>query len=969
MTDPARRRRVEEVCDTALDRPTGERAAFVAAACGDDHALRQEVEALLAHARTAEGFLAAPMGAVAARVLGGATGASVGRQISSYRILAHLGTGGMGEVYRARDTKLGRDVAIKVLPAAFTSDTDRLARFEREARLLAALNHPNIATIHGLEEADGVRALVMELVEGPTLAEKLAHDSQRQARAGLPIAEALKIGGQIADALEAAHAKGVIHRDLKPANIKLGHDGSVKVLDFGLAKAFSPDGSGSDMSHLPSLAATDLQAGLIVGTPGYMSPEQARGQAIDKRTDIWAFGCVLYEMLTGRAAFPGETISDTMAATVDREPEWGALPALTPAGITRLLQRCLNKDPKRRLRDIGEARIELETPEPATVSPVPGAIPSRGAVLVLPRWAAWLAAAVIVSVGVAAVTRWPGRTSVTVPTVTRFDVPVPSGYEMAVWVAPSLAISSDGSKLVFETQGRLHLRAFDRPDAQPIPGTDGGFSPFFSPDGEWIGFVRGDTLMKVLAAGGTPMTIVKAFIANGASWGPDGRIVFSGALGNGGLWSVSADGGPLEQITRVSESAMETGHYWPDVLPDGAVLYTVIGPSGHAPDARLVVEDRTTGTRAIVAHGVTYGRYVAGHLFYADANGTLLVQPFDVPGRRTRGPAQAVLPGVRVGTWGGGASYAVSSTGTLAYVTGTEFAGSILAELDFSGRERRRFGMPGSFGYLALSPDGRTLAMMMRSVNNDDIYLMDTASGRFDRFSFDIAEDESPVWSPDGRQVAYSSASVGEQRRVFVKTVGSVEGEKLVYTGTRHLHLQSWSPDGRLLAFYEFGPRSTDIWMLDLNDAMRLVPIATTPASERGAVFSPDGRWLAYDSDETGRPEVYVASLTNLGAKQMVSRDGAAGPQWSATDQELFFWSGNWGSPGRIMMARRVAGAGTIAWENPVRLFDVPRINDFAVARDGRSFYFVAPNPDGPAREIHVMLNWQEELKQRVPTR
>jgi len=700
-----------------------------------------------------------------------------------------------------------------------------------------------------------------------------------------------------------------------------------------------------------------------------MSPEQTKGQVVDKRSDVWAFGCVLYEMLTGNRPFQGRDVSEVLAYVLTQQPDWAALPASTPPSIRRLVRRCLEKEPRRRLRDIGDARIELETTEPATASPVPEALPSRGAVLVLPRWAAWAATAVVVSVAVVAVTGWRRGTPVTVPKVSRFDVPVTSGYETVHWVVPSLAISSDGSKFVFETQGRLHLRALDRFDVQPIPGTDGAFSPFFSPDGEWIGFVRGDALIKVPTAGGTPVKIVDAFSANGASWGHDGSIVFSGALGNGSLWSVSANGGRPEQITHVSESAKETGHYWPYVLPDGAVLYTVIGPSGHAQDARLVVEDRAKGTRTIVADGVTYGRYLAGHLLYADANGTLLLQPFDLPSRRTSGPARAVLPGVRVSTWGGGVSYAVSSTGTLAYVTGTELAESILTELDFSGRERRRFGMPRSFGYLALSPDGRTLAMMIRSVNNDDIYLMDTASGRFDRFSFDIAEDESPVWSPDGRQVAYSSASVGEKRHVFVKTVGSAEPEKLVYTGKHHLHLQSWSPDGHWLAFYEFNPRSTDIWALDLNDATRLVPVATTSAGEQGAAFSPDGRWLAYQSDETGRPEVYVVSFPDLGAKQQVSRDGGASPQWSMTGQELFFWEGNWGSPGRMMMAHRAVGARAIAWENPVRLFDVPRVNDFAVARDGRSFYFVASNPDGPAREIRVVVNWLEELKQRVPVR
>ena len=397
---------VSRLYHDVLGRAEEERAAFLHEACGGDEALRREVESLLAQGRSAEGFLSGAALDVAAKVMRDEPRTlMIGTQFGGYQILSLLGTGGMGEVYRARDTKLGRDVAIKVLPAFFANDPDRLARFAREARLLAALNHPHIATIHGLEEADGVRALVMELVEGPTLAEKLAHGSRRSVRAGLPLAEALRIGGQIAEALEAAHEKGIIHRDLKPANIKLSHDGNVKVLDFGLAKAFSSDGTGSDLSHLPTVTATDLQAGAIVGTPAYMSPEQARGQAVDKRTDIWAFGCVLYEMLTGRAVFPGETISDTIAAILEREPEWGALPAHTPAGIRRLLRRCLDKDPNRRLHDIADARIEIDDvqsglQQDGRVAPAPAGSDER---------LAWASALALVALIAAAIGVWALR--------------------------------------------------------------------------------------------------------------------------------------------------------------------------------------------------------------------------------------------------------------------------------------------------------------------------------------------------------------------------------------------------------------------------------------------------------------------------------------------------------------------------------------------------------------------------------
>jgi Tol biopolymer transport system component len=874
-----------------------------------------------------------------------------GTRFGNCEILHSIGRGGMGEVYRARDTRLDRDVAVKVLPESVIADPDRLARFEREAKVLASLNHPHIGAIYGIEEAAGVRALILELVEGPTLAERIA-------RGPIPLDEAMPIARQIAEALEAAHENGVIHRDLKPANIKVRPDGVVKVLDFGLAKALEASPGDPALSQAPTLtspAATRM--GVILGTAAYMSPEQAKGNPVDKRTDIWAFGCVLFEMLTGKRPFDGSDVSDVLAYVLTQQPDFAALPEDAPAAVRRLIRRCLEKDSKRRLRDIGEARVELESTQPVVEE-----IPARTAAL--PRWMMWTAAAavlVILGLAAAAWTGWRRGEASTASDITRFAVPLPAGHRMLYGQIPTLAISPDGSRIVFETQGRLHVRMLDRFDAEPIPGTEGANTAFFSPDGNWIGFVRGATLMRVPTKGGTPQKITDASAAQGASWGRDDRIVFSGALGNGGLWFVSADGGTPEQMTTVSESEKETGHYWPDILPDGAVLYTAIGPSGHAQDARLVVWDTAKRTRTIVAEGVSYGRYVAGRLIYADANGTLLLQPFDLAGRKTTGPARAVLPGVRAAVWGGAVSYAVSPNGTLAYVTGTEHTESILTELDRSGRELRRFGKPQSVGYPAVSPDGRALALIIRSPNNDDIYVMDIASGRFDRFSFDIAEDESPVWSPDGKQIAYSAAAAGEQRRVFVKTVGGAEPEKLVYTGKRHLHLGSWSPDG-WLAFYEFHPRSTDIWAVSLKDSTKLMPVATTPAGEWNPAFSPDGRWLAYDSDETGRSEVYVVSFPDLGARRQVSRDGGGVPRWSANGQELFFVAGDGDSPARMMLARRAASAGAIDWETPVRLFDLPSGYDYAVAPSGRSIYYVASNPESPAREIRVVVNWLQEL-------
>jgi serine/threonine-protein kinase len=832
--------------------------------------------------------------------------------------------------------------------------------------LLASLNHPNIAGIHGFEDTGAVHALVLELVEGPTLADRIAHGP-------IPLDEALPIARQLAEALEAAHEQGIIHRDLKPANIKVRPDGMVKVLDFGLAKAFDaePAATASGLSMSPTITSpAATRVGAILGTAAYMSPEQARGKVVDKRSDIWAFGCVVYEMLTGRRAFGGDEITDTLAFVITKEPDWSAMPASAPSTLDRLLRRCLEKDPKRRLRDIGEARIELEGAEPSHLVVASEARHADRKGLTVPTWVAWVSAAVVGILIAATVTNWQ-REAPTLPArISRFAIPVPSGFQMMLGQNPSLAISPDGTSIVFETGGRLHMRTLDRFAAEPIPGTDGANQPFFSPDGAWFGFVLGNTLMKVPLAGGPPVKIAEAFNPLGATWGRDGRIVFAGALGNGGLWAVSSDGGKPEQISVVSESENETQHVWPDVLPDGSVLYTVLGPSGHAADARLVVQNSEPGTRLVVGEGVTYGRYLgSGHLLYADAEGTLLVQPFDLAGKRTTGPARAVLSGVRTSIWGGAVSYAVSSTGTLAYVTGTEFAESILVELDPSGRERRRFGTPRSYGLPELSPDGSTLALSIRSPNNDDIYLMDVASGRLDRFSFDVAEDETPIWSPDGRRIAYSSAAVGEQRRILVKTIGSTEPERLLYTGKRHLHLSSWSPDGRWIAFYEFHPRSVDAWLLDVNDTSKLVPVATTPANEWDPEFSPDGRWLAYSSDETGREEVYVVSVPDLGARQQVSHDGGVRPQWSSTGRDLYFFD-RFNMSGTMMAATRAANASVLAWQEPRPLFKVPRVDYAELARDGQSVYFIAPNPDGPAREINVVVNWlQEALNEPVDRR
>jgi eukaryotic-like serine/threonine-protein kinase len=864
-----------------------------------------------------------------------------------YTIERELGRGGTAIVYQAEDLKHQRKVALKVLRPELSAVLGG-DRFLAEIRVTAGLQHPHLLPLFDSGTAGGLLYYVMPHVEGDSLRRKLERETQ------LSVEEAIQIATQVASALDYAHRHGIIHRDVKPENILLA-EGQALVADFGIALALQS--AGGDRF---------TETGLSLGTPQYMSPEQASGgRELDARTDVYSLACVLYEMLAGQPPHTGPTVQAIIARVVTEEPQpISNLRRRVPEHIAAALDQALAKVPADRFTTVAEFADSLAGRLPVRLALRGRKRGPAAAMLLLPRWTAWAAVAVLAALTAAAVAGWVRRGAAAASSVTRFAVPMPSGYTMLWGQEPDLAISPDGDRLVYRTGGRLYMRALDRLDAQPIPGTEGAHTPFFSPDGVWLGFVRGPALMKVAIAGGPSVTIADAFVAGGAAWGRDGRVIYAGALGNGGLWSVPAagGGGQPEQITVVSDSANETNHWWPDLLPDGAVLYTALGPSGKAQDARLVVQDLARGTRTVVAQGVTYGRYVApGYLLYADATGTLLLQPFDWRGRRTTGPARAVLGGVRVSASGGGVPYALSQTGTLVYITGTELETSVLTELDLRGREQRRFGPPRTFGNLALSPDGRVLAMTIGTANNTDIWLMDIASARFDRFTFEITQDETPVWSPDGRRIAYSSAWVGEQRHVFVKTLGSATPARLVHTGKRHLHLTSWSPDNRWLAFYEFNPRSTDAWLLDLRDTTRLVPVATTLAAEEQAVFSPDGRWLAYSSDESGRWEVYAVSLPDLGAKQQVSRQGGVLPRWSATGEELFFFDRYVGERGRMMLARR-AGAGGMAWQEPVPLFEIARAQDFAVARDGRSIYFVAPNPDAAAREVLVAVNWLQKV-------
>ena len=948
---------VSRICHDVPGRAEEERAAFLHEVCGDDEALRREVESLLAQERSAEGFLSVPAVDVAEKLIHDESYTSmIGKQVVGYQILSLLGTGGMREVYRARDTKLRRDVAIKVLPSFFANDPDRLARFAHEARLLAALNHPHIATIHGFEEADGVRALVMELGEGPTLAEKLAHGSRRSVKAGLPLSEALKIGGQIAEAVEAAHKKGVIHRDLKPANIKLGHDGNVKVLDFGLAKAFSSDSAGSNLSRLPTITVTELQAGAIVGTPAYMSPEQARGQAIDKRTDIWGFGCVLYEMLTGRAVFPGETISDTIAAILEREPEWSALPAHTPAGIRQLLRRCLDKDPNRRLHDIADARIEIDDvqsdrQQDRRVAPAPAG--SR-------RRLAWASALALITLIAAAIGMWALRPVPTAPEV-RFEINTPPTVD------PSLAISPDGLKIIFVArsagQSQLWLRSLDSPSARPLPGTERASSPFWSPDSRSIGFFADEKLKRMDIAGGSIQTLASALVAFGGAWNSDGTIVFSTNPGRP-IVRVSAGGGESSAATRF-ESPQQS-HSSPRFLPDGRhFLFFVTGTA----EARGVYIGQLDGldTKRVFDADAPAVYAATGHLLFI-REGKLLAQDFDPDRLELRGDPFPMAEHVTAATM-----LSASVAGPIVYRTASEERGQRqLVWVDRSGRELDKVVYPDAAAQgPSLSLDGRRVAVFRLVNGNMDIWSYETSRRAWDRITFDPGDDIYPLWSPDGTRIVFGSArKTDDVMNLYRKLLSAPPGsEELVLSTQQGKFPMDWSADGRFLLYDSFDPkRGTDIWALPLEGDRKPFAVVQTDFSERLAQFSPDGTWIAYQSDKTGHFEIYLRPFPGPGGDSRASTAGGAQARWNRNGRELFYIAAD----DRLMAVpiRFSSDGKTVEFGSPLGLFAtsvgstafLTYRQQYVVSPDGQSFVMNSVLGEASASPITVILNWKPKL-------
>jgi Tol biopolymer transport system component len=934
------------------------RAQFLDVACANDYMIRTDVEALLA-SDTDDGFLNETPWTLISEAVGPAADAissperapelvplAAGARLGSYEIQAAIGAGGMGVVYRARDTRLNRDVALKVLPDAFVRDPDRLERFQREAQVLASLNHPNIAHIFGFEQNDARPFLVLELVDGQTLADTIALGA-------VPRAEALTIAVQIADALEAAHEQGIIHRDLKPANIKAREDGTIKVLDFGLAKALDPPPTASARaSDSPAPGARVTEAGIILGTAAYMAPEQARGKSADRRADVWAFGVVLFEMLTGRQLFFGETASEVMASVMKDEPDWTRLPADLPEPVRRLLRRCLEKDPKKRLSSMGDARLELMEPH----QPLQSA--ARRPRHASPGW--MLGAAVA---GAALMAAWPivapPLRPVSGSRPARVSVLGPEGVTLLQDPSES-AISPDGRTLAFAAtdangERRLWTRPLDAPEARPLAGTDWATMPFWSPDSQQIAFF-GDKLKRVPAVGGTVEVVCDAKDGRGGTWGAQGMIVF--APGNeGALLSVPASGGTPRAVTTLARG--ETGHRLPWFLPDGRhFLYAALPP--HDQKFNLFVGSLDGATREAVT---TADGAAPGYLLFP-RNHTLVAQRFDA-GRITLqdepiaiGEAPASLGAL----YSASRAVSASATGTLAYLN-DRLVNTRLEWIDRSGRSLGPLALPdGRYQEIAFAPDGRRATVVRyESASESDIWILDLERGGLTRFTYGPASNVSAAWSPDGTRILFDSDRNGP-RDLFVKAASGATPEEPLYTSTTLFKYgRSWSPDGKWIVFDRLDPLTNrDLWILPVEGDRVPKPYLQTPFTEGWGQVSPDGRWMAYASTESGRAEIYVDSFPAPRHKFGVTDHGGVSAIWRRDGRELAILSPD----GRSIWVADVEPGAEFRAGTPRQLLTLPKRAVYAMPTpDFRRVLVATPVADNTTSSLTLIFDWPGTLK------
>ena len=870
-------------------------------------------------------------------------------------------------MYRARDAKLNREVAIKVLPATFSADAERLARFRREAQVLASLNHPHVGAIYGVEEAEGIEALVLELVEGETLGDRIAVGP-------LPVEEALAIARQIAEALEAAHERGIVHRDLKPSNVKITPDGQVKILDFGLAKAMSGDRSSPDVSTSPTMTAASTQAGIVIGTAAYMSPEQARGRSVDKRADIWALGAILWEMLTGRRLFEGETVSDVLAAVLRQEIDFEALPAGTPAGVMRLLRRCLERDPKNRLHDAGDVRLEIEE---AGRSPT-----AMGAKATFGRsiwhrmgWVLWLlAGAAIAWLAALAVLRRPKPASEDRPV--RLSIVLPENLALDATAGDQmqiLAISPDGRRIVFRGKGgaerRLFVRDLSREEPDPVSGTEGGTEPFFSPDGDWLGFIAADKLKKTAIRGGTPVTLAVAGRTRGAVWTSDGSIVFAPTI-NAPLFRMPAAGGEARPLTALDRAARERSHRWPEAVPGSDWVLFTVGTEdkpGDYEDSHIDAVSLATGKRHVVYRGASFARYASSGYLLLARHGDILAAPFDPRTAQVRGGAVPVLQGVSGDSRSGVSYFAVAGNGSLVFATGLSFAGANdIVWIDRKGGLQPTGIPPGPYTSVALSPNGESLAYGVGPGGGarSDVWIADLVhSSRF-QLTF-TGQAVAPCWTPDGKSVVFSTPAGDAVFRQRADGTGSAE---VLWTSPYRVQITSDSflPDGSALLVTIYGlPSRSDILFVPLSGDRVARPLVATPGAEYQGMISPDGRWIAYTGEYDGSGQIYVQPYPSLAGRWQISRQGGFGPRWSRDGSELFF---SWNDE---IVAVPIQRSPTFAPGEPHSLFKIERPaaierNDFfVVAPDGKRFVALVREKDTAvqAPRLNVALHFDRQLE------
>ncbi|HEV3482184.1 MAG TPA: protein kinase [Candidatus Acidoferrales bacterium] len=897
-----------------------------------------------------------------------------GNHLGPYEVVAAIGAGGMGEVYRARDAKLGRDVALKVLPEAFAGDAERLARFQREAKSLASLNHSNIASIYGLEDSGSTHALVMELVEGPTLADRIKSGA-------IPTEEALPIAKQICEGLEYAHERGIVHRDLKPSNVKVTADDVVKILDFGLAKTMQAETASGDAITSPTLSAMATKSGMLLGTAAYMSPEQARGKLVDRRADIWAFGCVLYEMLTGKMAFGGAAITDTLAAVLRAEPDWSQLPAGTPTRVRVLLQRCLQKDPRQRLQAIGDARISLE--EVLSGAPDPPLAGAAG--ISAPFWRGgvpWAVACVAVLAALAYVHFREKPAASAEPM--RFQIPLPE--KTALSVTGAFAVSPDGRLLAFaarNSDGALSLwtRSLDSLEARPLLGSESAaniFPPFiWSFDSRYIAFDAGGKLKRIDVSSGATETLCDlSDIAVGGSWNRDGVIIFGTA--NGGIMRVSENGGIASALTTLDSSRSESAHVLPSFLPDGR-HFVYLRASGNEEDSGLYIgsldakpEQQASKRLVATERGPAYAPSlddpdVGRLLFMRDR--ALVAQPFDA--RRLRLMGEPINVAEELRSYAHYGFFSSSANNVLIYRTGGGGQDSQLAWFDRQGKVLGTAGEPSDYLYPAVSPDGKRAAVSRRDLQTGKLalWLIDFAQDTSTRFTFGSFSADYPIWSPDGSRILFSSNN-GGIFDIYQKPASGAKAEEALLKSKESKIPRSLSRDGHFLLYSADDPKTKHaLWVLPLEGDKKPFPFLQTEFNEVDGHFSPDGRWVAYASDESGRYEIYVrkfsadATAPAVGAagKWQVSYSGGREPRWSADGKELYYLTFDWKVMVVGVTTDPVFQSGT-----PKLLFQAPQQpatteGDYTI--DGKRFLFSAPAEQTEHAPFTVVLNWQSGLK------